>query len=325
MLGKSSKRFLSLVLAIAVVFSSVIIQGLVMGVDIGDKSSLKSLFGIEDGDPAWDVMLEMNEVITRYLGTGSATDAEIAAAVAKMDEETLQYAEEDIAAVEKSLRKLSRDEREALLSTQTAKTLGSFQSAVEAATTLSTAASATCNVLDGKVSVIDNQGTGSVSGGTVTITVKGGLAQTKSNTIDIYNNTDKAATVKFDYKATDYKEFALGGSGTYSALIYPDKCITLTLTAGTFYQNSTLVLSNFSYVEAQDVSTVTFDYDSAYGSVTVGGAAVEAGTVRKSLLHRAQLSLQLQRIRANSLAGLTLKPIIFIQRQPTSSLTPLTI
>ena len=277
MLGKSGKRFLSLVLAIAVIFSSVIIQGLVMGVDIGDKSSLKSLFGIEDGDPAWDVMLEMNEVITRYLGTGSATDAEIAAAVAKMDEETLQYAEEDIAAVEKSLRKLSRDEREALLSTQTAKTLGSFQSAIEAATTLSTAASATCNVLDGKVSVIDNQGTGSVSGGTVTITVKGGLAQTKSNTIDIYNNTDKAATVKFDYKATDYKEFALGGSGTYSALIYPDKCITLTLTAGTFYQNSTLVLSNFSYVEAQDVSTVTFDYDSAYGSVTVGGAAVEAG------------------------------------------------
>ncbi len=277
MFRKTGKRLLSMVLAVLMIISAVSVQSLVMGVDISDKESLKALFGIEEGDPAWDALLEMNEVLVRYLGTSSATDEEIARVVAKMDDETVQYALDDIAAVEKSLKKLSKDEREALLSTQTMSTLGRLHSALEAASTLSTAATATCNVLGGKILVTDNQGTGSVSNDTVTITVKGGLASTKSNTIDIYNNTDKAATIKFDYSAKDYNEFTLGASGTYSALIYPDKSITLTLTAGAFYQNSTLVLRNFSYIEAQESSAVTVAYDSAYGSVTVDGAAVAAG------------------------------------------------
>ncbi len=277
MFKKTSKRLFALALAALMIFSAISVQGLVMNIDLSDRESLKALFGIEEGDPAWDALLEMNEVLNRYLGTVTATEEEVKQAVSKMDEETLQYAEEDIASLKKMLRKLSADEREAVLSTHTAATLGVFEAAVEAATSLSTAASATCNVLGGKVSVIDNQGTGSVSNDTVTITVKGALAQAKSNTIDIYNNTDKAATIKFNYKASNYKEFTLGDSGTYSALIYPNKSITITLTAGAFYQESTLVLSNFRYIEAQDVSAVTVAYDSSYGSVTVDGKAVSAG------------------------------------------------
>ena len=82
-------------------------------------------------------------------------------------------------------------------------------------------ASKTVSVLDGQVTVTDTLGNGSVSGGTVTVTAKGSIFATKTNTITIANATDNKALLSFAYSASNYNSFTIAGktasaSGKYS-------------------------------------------------------------------------------------------------------------
>ncbi len=277
MFKKTVKRLLSAVLAAIIIMSTLFIHPFAF--DLSDKESLKSLFGIEEGDACWDVLLEMNAVLLRYLGSSNLTEDEIVDAVINMDWDTMQNAVDDIDELREMTEDLSEEEREKVLATDTAESIGTFSSTLELATSVSTFASSSYSVLNGSVLITDSQGTGSVSGNSVTVTVKSGLFGTKSNTVDIYNNTDKISTLKFNYNISNHSSFSLGNaSGTYSVLLYPDANISLTFEAGAGNKTATLRLTDFELIPVADNSDITFDFDSKLGSVKVNGTAAASGT-----------------------------------------------
>ncbi len=152
-------------------------------------------------------------------------------------------------------------------------------------------AATTVTVLDGKVSVTDILGTGSVSadGNTVTVTATGGTFSTAKNSITITNETEKTATISFDYTVTGIStewyssdKFSFdgnSGNGTwsYSGDLAAGSSVAMTLNeqGGS---TAKVVMSNFSIVLAADTSNVTINYDSTLGSVTAGGSTVAAGS-----------------------------------------------
>ena len=149
------------------------------------------------------------------------------------------------------------------------------------------AAEKTNTVLDGQVSITDSVGTGSVSGGTVTITAKGSLFGKKTNTVTITNTSGDQANISFDYTTSAANSFTIDGeastSGTYNKVLAAGGTATLVLTSNSGLSNTTatLKLSNFKCTIAQANSNVTIQYDSTLGSVTAGGAAVTSGTTQE--------------------------------------------
>ena len=253
--------------------------------DLSTLEGIEEFFGLDESNPVWHALLEMNAVMIRYLGPELLTEEEIIDVVINMDWDTMLKAKEDIEALQPLWANLTEEEREKLFETNTAKSLGVLHLTIETAMTPSFFASKTSSVLGGNVVVIDTQGTGSVSNDVVTITVKGGLLSGKTNTVDIYNNTGSAATLRFDFEVSNYDSFSESGTkGTCSALLAPDANYTLTLKSKSNYETAKLVLSNFSLVPAATSSDVVFDYDSSAGSVTADGAVVASGSSKNITL-----------------------------------------
>ncbi|MBR3844172.1 MAG: hypothetical protein IKM39_01550, partial [Clostridia bacterium] len=148
-------------------------------------------------------------------------------------------------------------------------------------------AAKTNTVLDGKVSVTDSTGNGTLSGNTVTVKATGSLFSKATNTITITNETADTATLSFDYKAVTYNAFTIGGasgaaSGTHTVLLAAGASVELKLTSNSGLSNrtATLTLSNFSLTVAATSSKVTVLYDDTLGSVTAGGSAVVSGATQ---------------------------------------------
>ncbi len=276
------KRVIAWMLSFLMSLSSAPVQEIIPEISFDDKGIFESFFSKDERNPLYDVLLEVNAVLVRYLGTNIATEKEVSEAVAGMDWNTMEDAAQDIDLLYTTAESLSGSEQEAFYGTDSARTVGYLNKSIGSRMGTVINASATNTVLGGKVTVTDSEGTGSVSGDVVKITVKGGLASSKTNTVDIYNNTNAASTLTFNYSASNYKSFSQSGSnGTCSVLLYPNQGITLKIEAGAFYKEATLTLSNFSLVEAQSSSKVTVEYNSAYGSVTAGGAAVAPNAVKE--------------------------------------------
>ena len=164
---------------------------------------------------------------------------------------------------------------------------------------------ATVNPID-YVSVADSGGTGSLSSGTVTITIKSSLVTRKTNTVTITNTGSETATLKFDYSVSnlDTEEtgaFVINGdasysanqqssySGNYSVLLDAGQSITISFRAPRPSKTATLKLSNFSLTVAAATSNVTFDYNNSLGSVTVDGSVVSSGETQQIALSGASL------------------------------------
>jgi len=144
----------------------------------------------------------------------------------------------------------------------------------------------TISILDGAVSLTDNQNTITNSSGTVTATAKGGMMSKKTNTVTITNASGSTATLKFDYSISNASSYNVNGitnaaSGTVSVVLAADASVTVSVTSNSGFSNLTvtLTMSNFSLTAAAASSNVTFNYDSAAGSVTVGGTSVTDGGV----------------------------------------------
>ncbi len=143
-------------------------------------------------------------------------------------------------------------------------------------------AATTVTVLDGQVSITDTATNMSESGGTVTVSAKGGLLSQTTNTITICNESESTAELTFDYSASNYSSFSeTSASGTKSVLLDAGATCTMSIKGKRALSSNTatLTLSNFSLTAAASSSNVTFDYDSAYGSVTIDGTAVSSGDV----------------------------------------------
>ncbi|MBE6727638.1 MAG: hypothetical protein E7562_03210 [Ruminococcaceae bacterium] len=147
-------------------------------------------------------------------------------------------------------------------------------------------AAKTNTVLDGAVSITDSTGNGSNSNGTVTIKASGSLFSKATNTITIANETENRATLSFAYSTSQANSFTIAGvsaptTGNYSIILDAGASFEIKLQSksGLSGTTATLTLSSFSLVAAADSSDVTFEYNSAYGSITVNGAATASGTV----------------------------------------------
>ena len=142
----------------------------------------------------------------------------------------------------------------------------------------------TVSVLDGQVSVTDTANNCTVSDGVVTIKAAGSLFSKKTNTVTVTNESGNKAQLSFAYAASTYNSFTVDGasasaSGNYSGILEAGGTATLVLVSNNGLSNTTatLTLSNFSLTAAAEASDVTFNYDSALGSVTVDGATIANG------------------------------------------------
>ena len=132
----------------------------------------------------------------------------------------------------------------------------------------------------------------SMSGGVITTTAKGsaGLmgfgASAKTATITVYNDSDSDATLSFDWTATSVNQLTIDGSvktdasGSFAKLVTAGGSFVITVVTAKNSTVNTLALSNFSLTSGSVSYNVTFDYNSALGSVTVNGAAAASGYVQ---------------------------------------------
>lgn len=139
----------------------------------------------------------------------------------------------------------------------------------------------TVDAISGQIEVSDTSNNVSNSGGVVTATASGWWSS-KTNTVNVINSGESKALITFKYAATgDVNSFSLSpSSGTKEVTLdagasFEMKISNTTVTLST--TTATLTLSEFTYKELGGDTSVTMTYDSALGSVTVGGAAVSTG------------------------------------------------
>ena len=294
MIKQLSKRFLSFLLAMVMIFSAVPAQVFAADTDGHDHSEAVMTAPAPEETPSGNYQKaqdKIDAILVEYLGATDVTSEQMYAAVSVMDWDTYQTARWEIMLLEESeeILQLTEDEVQNLLENNGL--LLSFSDALEAKAaeddSVATFASKTVTVLDGKVSVTDDNGTGSVSGGTVIITAKGSLISKKTNNITVTNNSGANATLSFSYTAEKASSFSIAGasvatSGQYSVILEAGKSLSITLVSNSGWSNTTatLKMSNFSLVAVSENSNVTFEFDSTLGSVTAGGNAVANGDVQ---------------------------------------------
>ena len=294
------KRRLSLLLVLVMVFSMMPMQAFATESEYSQTSTEtidveQMSVELDVSEPEVDVLVvsdqvqevqtRIDEILNTYLGTTSATKEEMEILVAEMDEVTIMDLQFEILILEEDLEfmELTEDEQKTLVANN-AVLSALCDILMEYPVDMGLYASKTVTVLDGKVSITDSAGNGSVSNGTYTASATGSLFSKKNNTITILNASDSLAQLSFSYSASNANSFKINNatsdaSGTYSALLEPGKYIEFYIQSksGTGDKKVTLTLGNFSLVPAKAESNVTFDFDSTLGSVTVAGSAVENG------------------------------------------------
>ncbi len=141
-------------------------------------------------------------------------------------------------------------------------------------------AGSTVSVSDGKISITDTASSTTASGNTVTVTAKGGLLSQTINTITITNAGDTAATVSFDYSASNYSSFSeSSATGSKSVDLAAGGTVTMSITGKKAWSSNTatLTLSNFVYKAASATANATVYFDSNGGSVVAEGTSVANG------------------------------------------------
>lgn len=276
MIMKKCKKFLAMVLVVATVLSCIPFYALANDTATTTERNLK-----------WDFIVEVNTVLVRYLGKVDATEEEIEAAVLAMDYETYTSAQADIEGIKAMLPSLSEEEQEEVLNLDSVEKLGYMEDVMIKLTSPMLLTEESTTLCDGNVTAaVDSNGTLSDSSGTVTVTATGSVISKKTATITITNSSTASAIISFDYSASTYNSFTVNGAsasatGTCSVQLDAGSYVTVVLQSksGLSNRTATVVLSNFSYTAAKDSSTITFDYDSSLGSVSVDGNAVADGGV----------------------------------------------
>lgn len=227
-----------------------------------------------------EIQARIRAILTQYGVTTPSTDSEIMNTIAAADGDAQKATLDEIQAIEKAALELSEEEF-LTMDKETLDAYSNFLSVMERLTTPAIITEVT--VLDGQISVTDTANSSTVSNDTVTIKATGSLFSKSTNTVTVTNETPNTATLAFDYSASTYNSFTIDGtaasaSGGVSKLLESGKSVTLVLTSNSGLSNrtATLTLSNFSLTAAAANSKVTFEFDSALGSITVGGTAVTA-------------------------------------------------
>ena len=152
---------------------------------------------------------------------------------------------------------------------------------------VSAAASGTHTPVEGVTVSVSGASDNSMSSGAVTVTAKGsgGLfgagAYAKTAKITITNSGETKANISFTIVKTNVNSLTASAGtlteGGFSHTFDAGTFVTLTLTTGKNNTENKVVLSAFNYQEVSDEATATVTYDSAKGSVSLGGSAVASG------------------------------------------------
>ena len=284
MFRKHLKRCLSFLMALAMVFS--LTPATVWAeeaeadeaVVVAEEAAAAPL---SEHTLAESIQERMDSIVAQYGITADMTDNDIAAAIINADGDTLMATREEMDAIAADGQNLTEEEFEAL----DGEAYGRFCSVWEQLYNPMPIAENT--VLSGKVTVTSNLGTMTVTDdATVKVVYNTGFTLGTNYTFTIKNTCGKKATLTFDYNFNNFDEYYIEGTtpssrtGTYGPVdLDANAAVTLTAKSTCWTsQTDTLTLSNFVLVEAKDSSAVTFCYDTAGGTVTVGGTAVDDNT-----------------------------------------------
>lgn len=135
----------------------------------------------------------------------------------------------------------------------------------------------------------------SASGDTVTesngvLTVTATAATTAQIVITNYLPGAEQGLLSFKWAASNVSDLVIDGqavsasSGSFSKLLAAKGSVTVTFGSGT------LTMSDFAVKAPQEVSAITFDYDSAMGSVSVDGISVATGETKSITVAGATLT-----------------------------------
>ncbi len=271
-----SKKIMALVLAVLMAVSCIPVQVLASGTTNDTDINLK-----------WDFIVEVNTILVKYFGKVDPTNEEIEKAVLQMDYETYMSAQADIEGAKASFMSLSEEEQESVLDLESVEKLGYMEDTMIKLTSPMLLSGESVTLCDGNVTAaVNSNGTLTESSGTVTVTAKGSLFSKKTANVTITNASSASASVTFNYSVSSYNSFSVDGnsssaSGSYTKQLAAGESMTITIQSksGMSGTTVTLTLSNFSFATAKDSSSVTFDYNSNLGSVSVDGTAVADGFV----------------------------------------------
>lgn len=126
---------------------------------------------------------------------------------------------------------------------------------------------------------LEGDGSGSVSSdhSTIYLTATGGETTQCVSKAILTNKSESTAKLAFDYSATSFSSFAIGGEsisngeGEYAVVLEPEQTVTVTITgAEAAYGDAALTLDNFALTPIATDATVTVIYNPELGSVTLG-------------------------------------------------------
>lgn len=285
------KRYLALIMLISYLLISAPFAVSVTGSELEEQEITVMNAGAEEQSGTYitteedirAIQKEIDSILVEYLGSTMLSVDEIAVLVNTMEWESYQTALQKISEIEESeiTQQMTEEEIQSLINNNSI--MCNFATLLEKKKAsdgqISMFAAKTVTPITG-VDVTDSAGTGSLSNGDVTITVRGGLFYSKSNTITVANVSPSKGKLSFHYEASNSESFSLDAENGY----YPEttleagESITFTITASGGYSTASVVLSDFKLTPVTDSSNVILEYDSAMGSVTVDDVTIESGT-----------------------------------------------
>lgn len=313
MLLNSIKRYLSFLLAIALMFSCLPVSALAAEDYLPEENHRAEGSALEStGEEAvvdataettaasvetaeeklLRLQAEMDTILIKYLGATALSEEEIIDIVVNMPWTDMEAALADKARLELDFSSLTEAEIYALNAAYTgAASIACFYETIEATMTPAFfAASGTHTPVTGITVSVRGATDNSMSSGNVTVTAKGsggffGIgASAKTATITIKNDTAESSTIAFDWTASSVNELKIDGtvytgtSGSFSKLFTAGASITVTITTAKNGTTNTLVMNNFSLTKASTAYNVKFISDS--GSISVNGETVASGTTK---------------------------------------------
>lgn len=313
MLLNSIKRYLSFLLAIALMFSCLPVSALAAEDYLPEENHRAEGSALEStGEEAvvdataettaasvetaeeklLRLQAEMNTILIKYLGATALSEEEIIDIVVNMPWTDMEAALADKARLELDFSSLTEAEIDALNAAYTgAASIACFYETIEATMTPAFfATSGTHTPVTGITVSVSGATDNSMSSGNVTVTAKGsggffGIgASAKTATITIKNDTAESSTIAFDWTASSVNELKIDGtvytgtSGSFSKLFTAGASITVTITTAKNGTTNKLVMNNFSLTKASTAYNVKFISDS--GSISVNGETVASGTTK---------------------------------------------
>ncbi len=312
MFKKLGKQGISLLLALVMLFSMIPVTASAAeissdGVQIENNEVANNA---TKGQASLDEMLEeaqkspllketkawIDQILEKYLGETVMAQLDVEDAVYSMDDDDLIAAWEEINAYAEKAEELTEAEVYFLNLHESFETFGYFYSTLNDIFNPNIsfyASTGTHTPITGVEVGVSGASDNSMSSGTVTVTAKGSKgflgmgASAKTASITVTNTSSSTATLGFSWTGTSVNSLTIDGSaastsgGSFSKVLASGASVSISLTTAKNNTTNTLKLSNFSLVAIAASSNVTVNYDSALGSVALGGAAINAGTTHE--------------------------------------------